>query len=100
MTKKEHVMTKSMSVRDLTRSGSELFDYDYIDIEDKKAHEYKGVFVPRQYAEDVKKFLDEKLEIERNNKLNAIMKFSGMLNGETQGKSIQELKAQKQWESI
>ena len=89
-------MTKSMSVRDLTRSGSELFDYDYIDIEDKKAHDYKGVFVPRQYAEDVKKFLDEKLEIERNNKLNAIMKFSGMLNGETQGKSIQELKAQKQ----
>lgn len=89
-------MTKSMSVRDLTRSGSELFDYDYIDIEDKKAHEYKGVFIPRQYAEEVKKFLDEKLEIERNDKLNTIMKFSGMLNGETQGKSIQELKAQKQ----
>ena len=89
-------MTKSMSVRDLTRSGSELFDYDYIDIEDKKAHDYKGVFVPRQYAEDVKKFLDEKLEIERNNKLNTMMKFRGMLNAETQGKSIQELKAQKQ----
>lgn len=89
-------MTKSMSVRDLTRSGSELFDYDYIDIEDKKAHEYKGVFVPRQYAEEVKKFLNEMLETERNHKLNAMMKFSGMLNGETQGKSIQELKAQKQ----
>ena len=89
-------MTKSMSIRDLTRSGSELFDYDYIDIEDKKAHEYKGVFVPRQYADDVKKFLDEKLEIERTNKLDAILKFSGMLNGETLGRTIQELKAQKQ----
>lgn len=89
-------MTKSMSVRDLTRSGSSLFDYDYIDIEDKKANEYKGVFVPRQYAEEVKKFLDEKLERERNDKLNAIMKFSGMLNGQTDGKTIQQLKVQKQ----
>ncbi len=89
-------MTKSMSVRDLTRSGSTLFDYDYIDIEDKKANEYKGVFVPRQYADDVKKFLDEKLEQERNNKLNAMMKFSGMLTGQTDGKTIQELKAVKQ----
>lgn len=89
-------MTKSMSVRDLTRSGSSLFDYDYIDIEDKKANEYKGVFVPRQYADDVKKFLDEKLEQERTSKLNAMMKFSGMLNGQTDGKTIQQLKAEKQ----
>jgi hypothetical protein len=89
-------MTKSMSVRDLTRSGSSLFDYDYIDINDKKANEYKGVFVPRQYADDVKKFLDEKLEQERTSKLNAMMKFSGMLNGQTDGKTIQQLKAQKQ----
>lgn len=94
--KKGAYMTKSMSVRDLTRSGSTLFDYDYIDIEDKKANEYKGVFVPRQYADDVKKFLDEKLEQERNNKLNAMMKFSGMLTGQTDGKTIQELKAVKQ----
>jgi hypothetical protein len=85
-----------MSVRDLTRSGSSLFDYDYIDINDKKANEYKGVFVPRQYADDVKKFLDEKLEQERTSKLNAMMKFSGMLNGQTDGKTIQQLKAQKQ----
>jgi len=89
-------MTKSMSVRDLTRSGSKLYEYDYIDIEDKKAHEYKGVFIPRQYADEVKKFLDEKLLQERTEKLNAIMKFSGMMNGETDGKTIQELKAQKQ----
>lgn len=85
-----------MSVRDLTRSGSKLYEYDYIDIEDKKAHEYKGVFIPRQYADEVKKFLDEKLLQERTEKLNAIMKFSGMMNGETDGKTIQELKAQKQ----
>jgi hypothetical protein len=89
-------MTKSMSIRDLTRSGPSLFDYDYIDIEDKKCNEYKGVFVPRQYADDVKKFLDEKLKQERTGKLNAMMKFSGMLNGQTDGKTIQELKAVKQ----
>lgn len=89
-------MTRSMSIRDLTRSAALLFDYDYIDIEDKKVNDYKGVFVPRQYADDVKKFLNEKLERERSGKLDAIMRFSGMLDGQTEGKTIQELKAQKQ----
>lgn len=29
-------MTTTMSIRDLSRSGSILSEYDYIDIEDKK----------------------------------------------------------------
>lgn len=89
-------MTTSMSVRDLTRSGSTLFDYDYIDIEDKKANEYKGVFIPRQFAAEVKAFLNHKLSQERKANLEAIMKFSGMLNGETNSLSMQEIKASKQ----
>ncbi|MDD4855788.1 MAG: hypothetical protein PHQ22_08380 [Sulfuricurvum sp.] len=89
-------MTTRMSVRDLTRSGSALFDYDYIDIEDKKANEYKGVFIPRQFADDVKAFLNTKLSQERKANVDAIMKFSGILNGETSNSSIQELKATAQ----
>jgi hypothetical protein len=89
-------MTTRMSVRDLTRSGSTLFDYDYIDIEDKKANEYKGVFIPRQFAEEVKAFLNTKLSQERKANVDAMMKFSGILNGETGDSSMQTLKALKQ----
>ena len=88
-------MTTSMSIRDLTRSGSVLFEYDYIDIEDKKANEYKGVFIPKQFADDVKAFLNEKLTHKRTANVEAIMKFNGILNGETSNSSIQELKATK-----
>jgi hypothetical protein len=88
-------MTTRMSVRDLTRSGSTLFDYDYIDIEDKKANEYKGVFIPRQFADEVKEFLNTKLSQERKANVDAMMKFSGILNGETGDASIQTLKALK-----
>ena len=38
-------MTTTMSIRELTRNGSMFAEYDYIDIEDRKSHEYKGVFV-------------------------------------------------------
>jgi hypothetical protein len=81
----------SMSIRDLTRSGAMLNSFDYIDIEDKKSHDYKGVFIPSQYAEAVKGFLTNKLAQEKSLKLAKMMQFSGILTGETQQLSIQEL---------
>ena len=39
-------MTKSFSIRDLTRNSKVLADYDYIDIEDKKSHQYRGGLSP------------------------------------------------------
>ena len=81
----------SMSIRDLTRSGAMLNSFDYIDIEDKKSHDYKGVFIPSQYAEAVKSFLANKLAQEKSLKLAQLMQFSGMLTGETQQLSIKEL---------
>ena len=70
-------MTAKMSIRDLTRSGSSLLEYDYIDIEDKKAHEYKGVFVSNKYADEVKEFIDEKIEQEQKKVLQELMQFAG-----------------------
>ena len=61
MTIKEKSVVTTLSIRELTRSGKILQNYDYIDIEDQKSHEYKGVFVSQAYAEDVKVFLDEKI---------------------------------------
>ena len=85
----------SMSIRDLTRNGALLNSFDYIDIEDKKSNDYKGVFVPRQYAQAVKSFLEEKLAQEKAEKLAALMQFSGAMTGDTQNLSIQDLKASR-----
>ncbi len=88
-------MTTSMSIRDLTRSGSALMNYDYIDIEDKRSNEYKGVFVPKHLATEVKEFINSKLQEQKERKKRSILKFAGIAKGETKGMSIQELKALK-----
>ena len=88
-------MTAKMSIRELTRNGNMMGEYDYIDIEDRKSHDYKGVFIPARYAEDVKKYLEEKIAKERQAKVDEVMKFAGILSGKTGNMSIQELKASK-----
>ena len=70
-------MTTTMSIRELTRNGSMFSEYDYIDIEDRKSHEYKGVFISARYADEVKAFLEKKLAKEKQKKLDAIMQFAG-----------------------
>ena len=66
-----------MSIRELTRNGSMFAEYDYIDIEDRKSHEYKGVFVSAQYADEVKDYLEKKLAKEKQEKLDRIKKYAG-----------------------
>lgn len=88
-------MNTNMSIRDLTRSGKKLADYDYIDIEDKKSKEYKGVFVSSKYADEVKHFLDKKLANEKKQRLDKLLKFIGIANGDTNNKTIQEIKSDK-----
>ena len=70
-------MTIKMSIRELTRSGSKIADYDYIDIEDRKSHEYKGVLISAKYADEVKAFLETKITKEKQKKLDEIMQFAG-----------------------
>jgi len=93
-------MTKRMSIRDLTRSGSSLLEYDYIDIEDKKAHEYKGVFVPSRYADEVKAFIEKKIKKAQEESLAKLMEFAGSntLKEEFQGlssRALREARARK-----
>lgn len=88
-------MNTNMSIRDLTRSGKKLADYDYIDIEDKKSKEYKGVFISKKYAKEVKAFLQKKLAQEKKERLDKLMGFAGIANGDTNNKSFQQLKADK-----
>ena len=66
-------MTKRVGIREVTRNFSILDEYDYVDIEDKKTHEYKGMFISSKYAKEFKKFLDEK----KQEKLDRLRKFAG-----------------------
>jgi len=95
-------MTTTMSIRELTRNGNMMGKYDYIDIEDRKSHEYKGVFVSAQYAEDVKNFLDDKRNKEKQEKLDRLMQFAGKGRIHERfenltSSQIRELKAQEQY---
>ncbi len=88
-------MITSMSIRDLTRKGKSLGDYDYIDIEDKKSHQYKGVFVSKKYAEEVKQLVNLRLKEDKKKHLQELLPFVGIANGDTDNKTIQELKSAK-----
>ena len=74
-------MVTTMSIRDLTRSSSLLFKYDYVEVENQKSKTYQGIFVPDKYAKDIKKILDKKIADEKRKKLNELNQFTGMLSG-------------------
>ncbi|MBA1437817.1 MAG: hypothetical protein FAF05_02320 [Epsilonproteobacteria bacterium] len=74
-------MTKVVGLRELARNTSILDQFDYIDIEDKKTHEYKGVFISAKYAKEFKEMLERKLSDENQKQVDAIMQFSGIANG-------------------
>ena len=90
------MMTTTMSIRELTRNGSMFGQYDYINIEDKKSNEYKGVFISSKYADMVKDFLEKEIKKQKKEKLDEIMQFAGLMNGESDNLSMQELKAMKE----
>ena len=89
-------MTTTMSIRELTRNGSMFGQYDYINIEDKKSNDYKGVFISSKYADMVKEFLEKEIAKQKKQKLDEIMQFAGMMEGETKNLSMQELKVRKE----
>jgi len=70
-------MTMTVGMRDLARSSNILDGYDYVDVEDKKTHEYKGLFISPKYADEFKKLLEAKISQEKQNMIERINKFSG-----------------------
>jgi len=59
-------MTIKIGIRELARNSNMLDGYDYV--EDKKTHEYKGLFISLKYADEFKAFLEDKIskELEKN----------------------------------
>ena len=88
-------MTTTIGVRDISRNINMLQNYDYINIEDKKTKEYKGLLVSVKYADEIKEFLKKKLQQERQKELDEIMQFAGIFNGESEDISSKEIKERK-----
>lgn len=70
-------MTMKVGMRELARNSNILDGYDYVDVEDKKTHEYKGVFVSPKYADEFKAFLAKKISKEKQEKIDRLMKYAG-----------------------
>ena len=84
-------MITTIGVRDISRNINLLQNYDYLDIEDKKTKEYKGLLISAKYADEIKAFLKKKLQKE----LDEIMQFAGIASGDTKNMTIQEIKAKR-----
>jgi len=70
-------MTKRIGIREVTRNFSILDDYDYVEIEDKKTHKVKGLFVSEKFLDDVMEFLEAKKAAEIQEQLDEIRQFAG-----------------------
>ncbi len=90
-------MTMLIGMRELARNSNILDGHDYIDIEDKKTHEYKGLLVSPKYAKEFKSFLELKIAEEKQKKLDRVMQFvgKGKIDEKFNNLSSSELKLKK-----
>ena len=70
-------MTMKVGMRELARNSNILDGYDYVEVEDKKTHEYQGLFISPKYADEFKAFLEEKIAKNMQEKLDRIEEFAG-----------------------
>ena len=88
-------MTARLGVREITRNFNLLDKYEYVEIEDKKNHTLKGLFVSAELTEEVKHYLDNKISAKKKAKIDSLMPFIGMVKGEFHELSSQDIKALK-----
>ncbi len=69
--------TKTVSIRELLRNSKLLDGYDYVEVENKKTHEYKGIFISAKYAAEFKQYLATRKKQQIDEKLERIRQFSG-----------------------
>ncbi len=81
-----------IGVRELARNSNILAGHDYIDVEDKKTHEYKGLLVSADHADMVKKFIDKKIRQKQQHELDEILQFVGVADGDSKNMSAKEMR--------
>ena len=72
-------MTTTIGIRELARGSSILKEYDYVNIEDKKTHQRKGLIVSIQYADEVEQYLKKIIAKKHQQDINDIMQFAGSI---------------------
>ena len=70
-------MTIKVGMRELARNSNILDGYNYVEVEDKKTHEYKGLFISHKYAKEFKTFLDDKISSDIQEQLDELNRFAG-----------------------
>ncbi len=78
-----------VGMRELARNSNILDGYDYVEVEDKKTHEYKGLFVSPKYAQEFKAFLDDKISAEIQEQLDEVKRFAGTMECEDRYKGLE-----------
>ncbi len=81
-------MTMKVGMRELARNSNILDGYDYVEVEDKKTHEYKGLFISPKYAQEFKTFLDDKVSKDIQEQLDEIEQFAGTMECEDRYKGF------------
>jgi hypothetical protein len=71
------MMTMKVGMGELARNSNILDGYDYVEVEDKKTHQFKGLFISPKYAKEFKNFLEDKISKQQQEKWNIIMKYAG-----------------------
>ena len=82
-------MTKRIGIREVTRNFSILDEYDYVEIEDKKTHKIKGMFVSEKLLDDVREFLRDKKAKEIQEQLDEMSQFVGSMEREDRYKGLE-----------
>ncbi len=85
-------MIKKMGIREITRNFSVIDKYDYIEIEDKKTHKLKGIFISGKYVEEIKNIVKKIIENKKKKEVEEILQFVGIANGDTKNMSEKELR--------
>lgn len=91
-----------MGIRDIARNIDKLQQYDYVDIEDKKTHEYKGLFLSPDYAKEFKAYLEDKAKQEVEDKLSRLNAYAGRgeIDSRYEGLTSKEIKKAVSMEKI
>ena len=82
-------MTTVVGMREFSRNLSMFDNYDYVKLEDKKTHEKKGIYISQKYADEIEKFMQEKMMKERQAKLDEIARFVGSNEMEDRYKGLE-----------
>jgi len=85
-------MTTRMGIREVARNFTLLDKYDYIEIEDKKTHKLKGIFVSERYMDEIRKMFEKKANDEKKRKLDNIMKYVGKFEMDDRFKRLEKNK--------